>query len=136
MNIFPNDARTCVRSITGVGSYDCEVDDSEVFTILSVTSQQSGLSSDTTVLCGSDVVSRNYSQDLNQYYINYLCSSNIQINKTGAGDSSTTTVVYVPYDLRVHGGQMDSFYLLWSMSIFLAVFFGVIFYYRTRIKEL
>lgn len=64
-------------------------------TIYGVSIQQSGSQSETSILCGSSVVSHNYgTRDLTQELIVYPCNNSIIINKTGQGDKAFYQISY------------------------------------------
>jgi len=99
---YPPDARTCASELIGASSYTCEIDDSEVFTILSIKMMQSGTASSTDLKCGTSTIAKNYAKDYEQTFLNYVCTSSISFSKTG-NDNSFLQVVYVPYDLQNYG---------------------------------
>jgi hypothetical protein len=128
---FPNDAITCVAEMTGTGTFNCTP--GGVSTILFVGSQQSGTQSDTTILCGSNIVAKNYATALPYHDMSYLCEGSIIISKTGGGDSSTTSITYVPYNLRAKedfGFEPLALGLGFIIGFLMVAFFA--FYFRRK----
>jgi len=79
-----------------VGPTTVEVTDSGgPHTILGVAMQQSNVSSDTVVRCGTDVVAKNYATNFSNVEMNYQCDDDIIISKTG-NDSASVILSYVP----------------------------------------
>ncbi len=139
MNInrnFPNDAITKSVSISGA---DVEVVASSVsapFTILGVDIKQSGTSSDTAILCGSEVVAVNYGSNLEFMPMNYVCNDSIIVDKTGVGDSSTTVITYVNYDISTKEDfNFDGFWLIAGFLLFFFIFFSIINYFKIWIRQ-
>ena len=58
--------------------------------IVGVVLQQSGIASSTQLLCGSSVVTKNYAKDIPNVVLNYHCTENIIVTKTGQDDSFVT----------------------------------------------
>jgi len=93
--MFQNDAITYVREISGVTT-DIFTDSGD-YTVLNVAMQQANNSSATQVLCGTDLIAKNYATNFGSVQMNYQCADDIlKISKTG-NDSSTVIVTYVPY---------------------------------------
>lgn len=139
MNInrnFPNNAITKSVSISGA---DVEVVASSVsapYTILGIDVKQSGTSSDTAIMCGSEVVAVNYGSNLAFIPMNYLCADSIIVDKTGVGDSSTTVITYVNYDMTTREDlNFDGLHLFLGFFLFFMIFFNVIRYFKTWIRH-
>jgi len=93
--MLPNDTITLFKEISGNATYTF-VSGNSPKTILAVSMQQSKDLSDTILLCGNTVIAKNYAKDFPQNIVNYHCSDNITISKTG-NDLSSVIISYVPY---------------------------------------
>ena len=92
--MYPNDAITHTTEIAGpVTEIVYNGGDN---TILAVAMQQSNVSSDTEIRCGSDLVAKNYATNFSNVTMNYQCDGAIVIAKTG-NDDATVVITYVPY---------------------------------------
>lgn len=98
--MFPVDAITKSVELFDVDNFTFDSTNSPK-TILNVAMQQSGLQSNTELLCGSTVIARNYNKDLEQVLMNRVCFDTLSANKTGTGDDAFIIVTYVPYDTAV-----------------------------------
>ena len=62
--------------VLGTEGYDVHV--------IAVSMQQEKDLSDTTFVCGADIIAKNYGKDLPQVFLHYHCDSqNLEITKTG-----------------------------------------------------
>lgn len=93
--MFPNDSITLFKEISGNTTF-VMVSGTAPKTIIGVAMQQSKDLSDTVLLCGSNVLAKNYAKDLPQILMNYQCAQPITISKTG-NDVSSISLTYVPY---------------------------------------
>lgn len=94
---MPTDTLTIWREVTGNGN-TLLVSGSTTKTILGVAMQQGNTSSDTDLRCGTQVIARNYATNFSYVPLNKVCTSTINIQKTG-NDNASLVVNYVPYDL-------------------------------------
>lgn len=94
---MPTDTLTIWREVTGTGN-TLLVSGSTTKTILGVAMQQGNTSSDTDLRCGTEVIARNYATNFSYVPLNKVCTSTINIQKTG-NDNASLVVNYVPYDL-------------------------------------
>lgn len=94
---MPTDTLTIWREVTGNGN-TLLVSGSTTKTILGVAMQQGNTSSDTDLRCGTEVIARNYATNFSYVPLNKVCTSTINIQKTG-NDNASLVVNYVPYDL-------------------------------------
>jgi hypothetical protein len=92
---MPNDTITEYRSLTGNTTVTV-VSGNSPKTILGVSMQQSKDLSDTWLICGNDILAKNYAKDLPYVPLNFQCANDIKISKTG-NDESSVIINYVPY---------------------------------------
>ena len=93
--MLPNDSISLFYEISGTTSQTL-VSGTSHKTIIAVSMQQSKDLSDTILLCGTDILAKNYAKDLPQNFINYQCNDDIIISKTG-NDLASVIISYVPY---------------------------------------
>jgi len=94
-NMLPFDTITIFNEISGTVQHTL-VSGNDPKTIIAVSMQQSKDLSDTILLCGNDILAKNYAKDLPQNIVNYPCSDDIIISKTG-NDLASVIISYVPY---------------------------------------
>ena len=97
---YPNNAKTSVTE--WVGASQGEILPVKNRTILAVKFMQSGTQSDTSLRCGGvtgNIVAKNYAKDTGEYTMNYFCSNNLYVVKTGGGDSALVTIIYTDYNM-------------------------------------
>lgn len=131
--MFPVDSITESIELFGVDSFNFAGGSSAPKTVLNVAMQQSGLQSETQLLCGASVIAKNYDRDLEQVLMNSKCFEVLSVNKTGVADDSFIIITYVPYDTTVattlpfyiNGFSYDGIVLGFMVFImFLIYFFG------------
>lgn len=93
--MFPNDTITFSGEFCGQYS-NFDISTLAQNTILGVAMQQANNSSDTTLKCGNDEVSRNYATNYSHVPMNLQCENDIHLDKTG-NDCAFLIVNYVPY---------------------------------------
>ena len=125
--IYPKDALTKTIIIQGV------TDETLITkipnTILAIRIQQSGIASETMVLCGVEPVALNYAKDFPISLVNYVCNDIVKVEKTGQ-DEAFISVTYVPYDISKNDTSSTSPYFVWGFSygeIILSIFVFMIF---------
>ena len=96
--IYPSDSITVHKELIGPSSVTLLTASSR--TIVGVSIQQSGTASQSQLLCGTDVVAINYGKDFGYNDMNYRCSNDIIVSKTGQ-DNSSFLVTYVNYDVSL-----------------------------------
>lgn len=130
--MFPKDAITVTTELIGVSNFTIE-NSTTPKTVLGVAMQQSGSQSDTTLLCGTDQIAKNYSKELSQSLLNYRCSDVLSLDKTGVGDDAFVIVTYVPYDMStattlpfyINGFSYDGIFIGFVLFLmFTIMFFG------------
>ena len=94
--MFPTDSITVTEIVQGVVSVNVSTADPS--TILSVAIQQQNNSSNTLVLCGNEVVAKNYATNFSQVQMSYECEDFITVSKTG-NDEASVIITYVPYHI-------------------------------------
>lgn len=94
--MYPKDAITEHHEVQGNNT--TIVYDGGINTILAISMQQENVSSDTTVLCGNDMIGRNYATNFSMVQMNYICDDDILILKT-KNDKASVVITYVPYDI-------------------------------------
>ena len=95
--MFPTDAITQTIELIGIDDFTFNSSTSPK-TILAVTMQQSGSQSETTLMCGSAEVAKNYNKDLTLVLMNYVCNDIVTVEKTAQGDDAFIIITTVPYD--------------------------------------
>jgi len=93
---YPQDAITKTFIVDGV--IPSTFIDNPPATILSVHIQQSGLASETQLLCGPDVIAFNFAKDYGLDLIQYFCNQNLTISKTGQ-DKAFVSLTYIKRDI-------------------------------------
>lgn len=93
--MFPIDAITQTFFLEGVVTSTI-VTSTTPTTILGVHMQQSGLQSETVLLCGTDEVAKNFDKDYQLDLIQFDCNGAISLSKTGVADDAFVSVTYVP----------------------------------------
>lgn len=130
--MFPINAITQSVELFGVDSFIFDATTNPK-TILNIAMQQSGLQSNTTLVCGSEVLAKNYDRDLKQVLMNRQCFDTLAVNKTGIGDDAFIIITYVPYDTAVattlpfyiNGFSYDGIFIGFILFImFMLSFFG------------
>ena len=94
---YPQDAITKTYYLSNV--VPLQVIDTPPITILGVHIAQSGTQSNTIITCGTAKLAVNFDKDYSLDLINYVCNENLNIEKTGAGDSSFSTITYIKRDI-------------------------------------
>ncbi|KKM77506.1 hypothetical protein LCGC14_1369360 [marine sediment metagenome] len=130
--MYPKDAITVSAELVGVTEQVFEAT-TDPKTILGVTMQQSGSQSDTTLICGTAEVAKNYNKDLTFVPLNYRCFDTLKVEKNGAGDNAFIILTYVPYDMTVattlpfyiNGFSYDGIFTGFVLFLmFMVMFFG------------
>jgi hypothetical protein len=130
--MFPKDAITATIELVDVDDHIFE-NTTNPKTILGVYIQQSGIQSETTLLCGTEEVAKNYSKDLPFVPLNYRCCDILKADKTGTGDDAFIVLTYVPYDMTtattlpfyINGFSYDGIFTgLVLFLMFMVMFFG------------
>lgn len=96
------------------------------FRIVGVHMQQENIQSTTELLCGSDVVALNFGKDLGFIEMNFKCSEDLVINKTGQDESFTVVnVIFSSEDgsLLFRNDVVDGFYSVGLGIALLVAFF-------------
>jgi len=126
--MFPKDAKTVTQEL--VGASTATMLPSGSYTILNVSMQQSGTASDTSLLCGSSLIAKNYARDFPTNDMSYNCNDTLVGTKTG-NDSSTIVVTYVDYPLasttdKLSVDQVSSVvgtgFVIFLLTVFLMVY--------------
>ena len=132
---YPQNAITCTHEQVGAGSFTCE-SIAKHRTIFAVKMVQSGVASNTEILCGSQTIAKNYAKDLEQTFLSYDCNGTISFSKTGA-DSSMVSIVYTDYNYisqeASRSAIADTAQITYNgIIIFLVVFFGLLYFFKTK----
>lgn len=108
--MFPKDAITDAFFMEGVAT--TTVYDGGNTTLLAVSMQQSGIQSETTLLCGTKEIAKNFDKNLPNIKMSYRCFDDLTLIKTGAGDDSFIVVTYVTYDIQdIYDATTTPFYI-------------------------
>lgn len=99
--MLPRDTITIVGTIQG--NTDRIIVSTSTNTVINVRLQQSGTASETHLSCGASVggldIISNFGKDFPEVNMNYVCTSTLQVHKTG-NDTSWYSVSYVPRDRK------------------------------------
>lgn len=93
--MFPSDSITVFQEISGNVSITL-INNNDPLTVLAISLQQSKDLSDTQVYCGNDVIAKNYGKDFQQALVNFKCTDDIILQKTG-NDEASIILTYIPY---------------------------------------
>jgi len=91
--IYPFNSTTTEFNAYGI-SYKVLVDNYNPKTILGIHIQQSGIQSETHVLCGSEIIAKNYAKDYPLNLVFRYCDQPIIVDKTGVGDQAFVSLTY------------------------------------------
>lgn len=129
--MFPVDAITVTTELIGEDDFIFE-NTTNPKTILGLSIQQSGIASDSFVLCGQETVAKNYAKEVSQVLLNFNCNDIIKVEKTG-NDDAFFILTYVPYDTAVattlpfyiNGFSYDGIFIGFVLFLmFIISFFG------------
>jgi len=132
---FPPETLTISTELVGAGS--TTILPTGTYTILQVNMQQSGVASETQLLCGTLIIAKNYAKDLPSIQMSYVCNNTVTLSKTGA-DSSTAVVVYTTKPLpeiantSIQNISIPTLDLLGAFMIFYVVIYFTIWLFRKK----
>ena len=90
--MLPKNTQTYFLYLDGAGTHTITENPS---TVLGYAFTQSNVSSDTDLMCGNEILFRNFSKDVCFIPANYYCTTTLQIIKTG-NDEASVSVSYYP----------------------------------------
>lgn len=91
-------------------------------TVLGIFMKQSGIASETEVLCGTELVGKNYDRDYRSLDMAFLCNDTLSVNKTGGGDSAFILVNYIERDYNFSTRPIDNLTIMAGFFLFILTF--------------
>jgi len=94
--MLPKDTITYTLHIPSQGQGEYIITQNKPLTILGASFTQSGISSETKLVCGTSEIFDNFAKDISYFEANIICNDVFKIVKTG-NDEAMILVNYIPY---------------------------------------